>query len=435
MTHALHNRSILLVISGGIAAYKCLDLIRRLREARARVRCVLTKSGAEFVTPLSVAALSGEPVFTDLFSLKDEQEIGHIRLSREADLIVVAPATANLMAKMVQGLADDLASTLLLATDKPVMIAPAMNVMMWSHAATRANVTTLRARGITLIGPDKGEMACGETGEGRMAEVADIFAAITAHFAKPGPLAGKRALVTSGPTHEPLDPVRFIGNRASGKQGHAIAVALAAQGAEVVLVTGPTILPDPQGVKTIHVETAREMLAACEAKLPVDIFVGAAAVADWRPVKAASEKIKKGSAKSVINLTENPDILATVSKAGKKRPRLVVGFAAETSDVVKQAAEKLKRKGCDWILANEVGAGKGFDKDDNKVTLLRKDAKPEHWPRQSKEQIARRLVGEIVAWFGSKAFQQETVIPAKAGIQRRTSVRLHEAKYSRRRVR
>ena len=404
MTHTLHNRSILLIISGGIAAYKSLDLIRRLREQGAKVRCVLTKGGAEFITPLSAATLSEEPVFTDLFSLTDEQRIGHIRLSREADLVVVAPATANLIARMAQGLADDLASTVLLATDKPVMIAPAMNVMMWQAAATQANVATLRKRGVSLVGPAKGTMACGEEGEGRMAEVADILAAIEAHFARPGPLAGKRALVTSGPTYEPIDPVRFIGNHSSGKQGQAIAAELAWQGAETVLVTGPTELADLKGVKTVHVNTAREMLAACKAEGKFDIAVCAAAVADWRPVEESLEKLKKGSAKPVIHLAENPDILATLSHKSSKRPRLVIGFAAETGNVQANAKEKFKRKGCDWIVANEVGHGKAFGKDDNEVTLLRRDAKGKitvaPWKSQSKDNVARQLVGEIVKTLG-----------------------------------
>jgi phosphopantothenoylcysteine decarboxylase / phosphopantothenate---cysteine ligase len=402
MATTLHNRSILLIISGGIAAYKSLDLIRRLREKGAKVRSILTKGGAEFITPLSVTALSGEPVFTDLFSLTNENKIGHINLSREADLIVVAPASANLMARMAQGLADDLASTVLLATDKPVMIAPAMNVMMWRHAATQANVATLRARGIGFIGPVCGAMACNEKGEGRMVEAVDILAAIEAHFAKPGPLTGKRALVTSGPTYEPIDPVRFIGNRSSGKQGHALAIELARQGAEVVLVTGPTHLPDPAGVKTVSVDTARDMLAASEAEGPFDIAVCAAAVADWRPVEEAQEKLKKGEARPVVHLAENPDILATLAQ-GKNRPQLVIGFAAETGDAVMRAKEKFERKGCDWIVANEVGSGKAFGKDDNEVTLLRRDAKgdikADHWPSQSKESIARQLVGEIVTFF------------------------------------
>jgi len=399
MTHSLPNRSILLIISGGIAAYKTPDLIRRLRDAGAQVRCVLTEGGAKFITPTSIAALSGEAVHTDMFPPAGSTRIDHIRLTREADLVVVAPATANLMARMAHGLADDLAATLLLATNKPVMVAPAMNFMMWQHPATQANVATLRKRGIMVVGPAKGAMACGEEGEGRMAEVADIFAAIDKHFSKPGPLTGKKALVTSGPTYEPLDPVRFIGNRSSGKQGHAIAAALARQGAKVTLVTGPVSLSDPIGVKTVHVDTARDMLKACEKALPVDIAVCAAAVADWRPVKEAREKMKKGKGKPAVDLTENPDILAALSQAGKKRPRLVIGFAAETNNMVALASEKFQRKKCDWILANEVGENKGFNEDENEVILLRRPAKgkvkPELWPRQSKELIARQLVEEI----------------------------------------
>jgi len=401
MTNTLHNRRVLLIISGGIAAYKSLDLIRRLREAGARVRCVLTQGGAQLVTPLSVSALSEEQVYSDLWSLTDENKMGHIRLSREADLIVIAPASANLIAKMAQGIADDLASTVLLATNKPVMLAPAMNVMMWQNPATQANVKTLQQRGITFIGPARGEMACGEEGEGRMSEPADILKAITDFFAQPGPLSGRRALVTSGPTYEPLDPVRFIGNRSSGKQGHAIAEALLAKGAETILVSGPTVLPDPQGIKTIRVQTAREMLEACEAELPVDVAVCAAAVADWRPAEMAAEKLKKGASRASIELVENPDILATLAKAGNRRPRLVIGFAAETSDVVQNAAKKLTAKNCDWILANEVGAGKAFDQDENEVTLLRRDKKgavgQSVWPHQGKDQIARQLADEIAA--------------------------------------
>jgi phosphopantothenoylcysteine decarboxylase / phosphopantothenate---cysteine ligase len=405
MTAHLHSRRILLIVSGGIAAYKSLELIRRLREQGARVRCVLTQGGAQFVTPLSVAALSEDKVYGDLWSLTDEQQMGHIRLSREADLVVVAPASANLIAKMAQGLADDLASTVLLATDKPVMIAPAMNVEMWDNPATQANIKTLQQRGIKLIGPGAGLMACGEEGMGRMSEPAEILKAIAEYFAISGPLAGKRALVTSGPTFEPLDPVRFIGNRSSGKQGHAIAEALYAKGAETILVSGPTNLPDPKGIETVHVETAREMLAACESALPIDVAVCAAAVADWRPAEISSEKLKKGAAKASLDLVENPDILATLAKAGNRRPRLVVGFAAETSDVVKNAAQKFARKNCDWILANEVGANKGFDRDDNEVTFLRRDAKGAiasfAWPRQSKDNIARQLADEITVFFAA----------------------------------
>ncbi len=403
MTNSLHGRTILLIISGGIAAYKSLDLIRRLREVGARVRCVLTQAGAEFVTPLSVAALSEEPVFTDLFALSDGQAMAHIRLSRESDLVLVAPATANLIGKMAHGLADDLASAVLLANDKPLMIAPAMNGAMWSHPAVQANVATLRQRGVAVIGPGKGLMACGEEGEGRMVEVAAIVEAVTAHFAVSGPLAGKRVLVTSGPTYEPLDPVRFLGNRSSGKQGHAIAAALALSGAETILVTGPVALPDVSGVRTIHVESAREMLAACEAALPCDIAVCAAAVADWRAADTASGKLKKGTGAPRLDLVENPDILATLAQSCPRRPRLVIGFAAETESVHDNAKSKLQRKGCDWLVANQVGTDKVFGKDDNQVTLLRRNAQDEvtadPWPSQSKTDVARRLTEEVVAFF------------------------------------
>ena len=399
MASSLHNRSILLIISGGIAAYKTLDLIRRLREMGTQVRCALTKGGEQFVTPLSVAALSEQQVYTDLWALTGENQMAHIRLSREADLVVVAPASANLIARMAQGLADDLASTLLLATDKPVMIAPAMNAMMWNHAATQANLSILQQRGVMRIGPAEGLMACGEEGEGRMTEVADILAAIAAYFAKPGALSGKRALVTSGPTFEPIDPVRFIGNRSSGKQGHAIAEALRDQGADTILISGPTRLPDPVGIQTVHVQTAQDMLAACEAALPVDIAVCAAAVADWRPAEASPEKQKKGATAPTLHLIENPDILARLSQTGNRRPRLVIGFAAETNELQRNAAEKFARKGCDWLVANEVGEGKAFDQDDNQVTLLRRGAKgaitSDAWPNQSKQAIAQQLVEEI----------------------------------------
>jgi len=395
---SLYARNILLIIAGGIAAYKSLELIRRMREEGATVRCVLTEGGAKFVTPLSVAALSEQPVYTDLWSLTDEAQMGHIRLSREADLVVVAPASANLMARMAQGMASDLASTVLLATNKPVMIAPAMNAMMWAHAATQANAASLRQRGIAFIGPANGVMACGEEGAGRMSEPADILAAIKAHFAVPGPLAGKRVLVTSGPTYEPIDPVRFLGNRSSGKQGHAIAAALAALGAETHLVTGPTALADPAGVRVRHVESARDMLAACESVLPCDVAICAAAVADWRPAEMSDGKLKKGVATPTLHLVENPDILATLSQSGPRRPRLVIGFAAETGDLLAQAKAKLARKGCDWLVANEVGANKVFGADDNEVTLLRPNAPPATWPRQSKEQVARQLAEEVAKY-------------------------------------
>jgi phosphopantothenoylcysteine decarboxylase / phosphopantothenate---cysteine ligase len=403
MLYTLHNRRILLIISGGIAAYKSLDLIRRLRDVGATVRCVLTQNGAKFITPLSVSALSQEPVYTDLWSLTDEAQMGHIRLSREADLVVIAPASANLIGKMAQGLADDLASTILLATDKPVLIAPAMNIMMWQNLAVQANVKTLLQRGLSFIGPASGMMACGETGEGRMAEPAEILAAVGAHFSTPGPLTGKRALVTSGPTHEPLDPVRFIGNRSSGKQGYAIAEALREKGAETILVSGPTSLPDPAGIKIIRVQTANEMLAACENELPADIAVCAAAVADWRPAGIASEKLKKSSPRSSIDLIENPDILGTIAKAGRQRPRLVIGFAAETQDLLTHATDKLDVKNCDWLLANDVSDGKGFDHNDNEIVFLRRNDQEKitavRWPYQSKTGIARTLVDEVISFF------------------------------------
>nr|MDP9127064.1 bifunctional phosphopantothenoylcysteine decarboxylase/phosphopantothenate--cysteine ligase CoaBC [Pseudomonadota bacterium] len=373
--HSLCGRRILLIISGGIAAYKSLDLIRRLKEAGAATPCILTGGGAKFVTPLSVAALSEEQVYTDLWSLTDEQQMGHIRLSREADCIVIAPASANHIAKMAHGLADDLASTVLLASDKPVLIAPAMNPSMWAHAATQANIATLIQRNVTVLGPALGLTACGEEGQGRMNEPADILAALGSLFSAPGRLTGKRALVTSGPTIEPLDPVRFLGNRSSGKQGHAIAEALAREGAETTLVTGPCSLADPPGIKTVHVETAVEMLAACENSLPADIAVCAAAVGDWRPARTATEKLKKGVAAPALQLEENPDILATLAQTSNRRPALVIGFAAETSDMLKHASDKLTSKACDWLIANEVGPAKGFAQDDNDVTLLRRDEK------------------------------------------------------------
>jgi phosphopantothenoylcysteine decarboxylase/phosphopantothenate--cysteine ligase len=394
----LAGKRILLVIAGGIAAYKSLDLIRRLRERGAAVRCILTAAGAEFVTPLSVQTLSHDRVFTDLFSLTDENEIGHIRLARDCDLVVVAPATADIMAKLAAGFASDLATTCLLATDRPILLAPAMNFVMWEHPATRATVATLAGRGVRMVGPASGALAEGETGIGRMSEPLEIVAAIEAIFAQ-GPLAGRRALVTSGPTYEPIDPVRFVGNRSSGKQGHAIAAALAALGAETTLVTGPTHVADPAGVRVARIETALEMLAACRAALPVDVAVCAAAVADWRPAAVAAHKIKKqaGASAPAISFTENPDILATLSKPGNDRPRLVVGFAAETENVVANAQAKRARKGCDWILANDVSTGTGtFGGDDNTVHLIEADG-AESWPRLAKPDIARRLAERIAA--------------------------------------
>ena len=393
----LSGKRILLVISGGIAAYKCLELIRRLRERGAAVRAILTRGGAEFVTPLSLAALTEDKVYQELFSLTDEAEMGHIQLSRDADLLVVAPASADILAKMAGGRAEDLATTALLATDKPVLAAPAMNVRMWLHPATQANIATLAERGVALVGPNEGDMACGEYGPGRMAEPLEILAAIEQHFGARAPLAGRRALVTSGPTHEAIDPVRYIANRSSGRQGHAIATALARLGAETRLVSGPTALPDPPGVTVTRVESAQQMLEACQAALPVEVAVCAAAVSDWRPAKAAAQKTKKnGKGAPTLTLAENPDILETLSKAGNRRPLLVVGFAAETEKVVEHAQAKLARKGCDWILANDVSPGSGtFGGAENRVHLI--DAGGvETWPRLSKELVAERL-GQRIA--------------------------------------
>ncbi len=400
----LAGKRILLIIGGGIAAYKSLDLIRRLKERGAAVRCVLTRSGAQFVTPLSVASLSEEKVYEDLFSLTDESEMGHIRLSREADLVVVAPATADLLGKMAAGLADDLASTALLATDKPVLVAPTMNVMMWAHPAVQANVAVLEGRGVRRVGPGDGELACGEVGSGRLAEPLQIVAAIEAYFTASSdrPLAGRRAIVTSGPTREPIDPVRYIANRSSGKQGHAVAAALARLGADTVLVSGPTAEPDPAGVAMMPVETARDMLAACRRALPADIVVCAAAVVDWRPAEAAPSKLKKNGPAPPLALVENPDILATLS-SGNDRPRLVVGFAAETENVVAHAQAKLRRKGCDWIVANDVSAAAGtFGADHNTVHLITADG-VEDWPRMTKREVADRLARRVAAQFEAAA--------------------------------
>ncbi len=393
----LANKRILLIIGGGIAAFKTLDLIRRLRERGASVTPVLTRAGAEFVTPLSVAALAGSKVYTDLFDLTDEAEMGHIQLSRSADLIVVAPATADLMARMAQGHASDLATTLLLATDTPVMIVPAMNVRMWDHAATQRNLATLRGDGIAVIGPESGDMACGEHGPGRMSEPLQIAAAIEGALSD-GPLKGRRILVTSGPTHEPIDPVRYIANRSSGAQGAAIARALTALGAEVVFVTGPADTPPPGGVDLHRVETADQMLDTCRAALPVDVAICAAAVADWRVASASSCKMKKTKGGlPQLELTENPDILATLSQPGPQRPALVVGFAAETDDVIENATAKRQRKGCDWIVANDVSPQTGImGGSDNEVTLIT-DAGAEGWPRMSKDEVAARLAVRIAA--------------------------------------
>ena len=392
----LAEKRILLIIGGGIAAFKALDLIRRLRERGAAVTPVLTRAGEQFVTPLSVSALAGQKVFSDLFDLTDEAEMGHIELSRSADLVVVAPATADLMAKMATGLANDLASTLLLATDTQVLLAPAMNVRMWQHPATQRNLATLAGDGIRTVGPNEGDMACGEHGPGRMAEPLEIVAAIEAALGT-GPLAGRRVIVTSGPTHEPIDPVRYIANRSSGAQGTAIARALAALGAQVVFVTGPASVPPPEGVEAVQVETAQQMLDAVNAALPADAAVFAAAVADWRVTGASDSKIKKspGGSAPALDFAENPDILATVSALNAGRPALVVGFAAETNDVIANATAKRARKGCDWILANDVSPGTGImGGAENAVTLITAEG-AEDWPRMTKDEVARRLADRI----------------------------------------
>ena len=392
----LADTRVLLIIGGGIAAYKTLDLIRRLREAGAAVTPVMTRAAAEFVTPLSVAALAGEKVYSALFDLTDEAEMGHIQLSRVADLIVVAPATADLMAKMAQGRADDLASTLLLATDTPVLVAPAMNVRMWQHPATQRNVQQLRGDGVRFIGPNDGEMACGEFGPGRMAEPLEILAAVKAALSN-GPLAGMHALVTSGPTHEPIDPVRYIANRSSGAQGTAIAAALRDLGAKVTFITGPAQIAPPSGVSVVRVESAQEMLAAVMAALPADVAVFAAAVADWRVANAADRKLKKhGSGKMpALSFAENPDILAQVSQMKTGRPKLVIGFAAETDDVLAHATAKRARKGCDWIVANDVSPSTGImGGTENAVTLI-SDTGAEMWPRMEKSSVAKQLAQRI----------------------------------------
>ncbi|AQS85002.1 MAG: bifunctional phosphopantothenoylcysteine decarboxylase/phosphopantothenate synthase [Acetobacter aceti] len=455
-THARPPRRVLLIVSGGIAAYKALELVRLLRTAGVGVRCVLTRAASEFVTPLSLQALSGEPVHQDLFSLTDEQEMGHIALSRSADLVVVAPATANILAKMASGLADDLASTLLLATDTPVMVAPAMNVRMWEHPATRTNMHTLRQRDVIVVGPDEGEMACGEYGPGRLVEPVALRDAILAHLETPSsgspgesasapvsghqppaaqacsspavslrggslshreqgasqeasshwrPLIGKHALVTAGPTHEPIDPVRYLGNRSSGLQGYAIAGALADLGAQVILISGPTSLLAPSNVSLIRVETAQQMEAAVIASLPADIAVCAAAVADWRVADPVSSKVKKqaGSPPPSFVLEPNPDILARISRPGPTRPALVVGFAAETDDVEANAIAKRQRKGCDWIVANDVSTGTNvMGGTENTVMLITEDG-VEHWPLMAKTTLALNLGRRIALRFGAPA--------------------------------
>ena len=404
MEQSLAGRKILLIISGGIAAYKSLDLVRRLRERGAGVRTVMTRAAQQFITPLAVASLSEDKVYSDLFSLTDESEMGHIRLSREADLLLVAPATADLLARMAAGMADDLATTTLLATDKPVMVAPSMNIMMWAHPATQANLALLQARGVRRVGPGAGDLACGEVGSGRMAEPLEIVAAVerffqAGGFETGGALAGRRALVTSGPTYEPIDPVRFLGNRSSGKQGHAIADALARLGASVTLISGPTHQPTPPGVALVPVETAQDMLAACQAALPVEIAVFAAAVADWRVAEAAPQKLKKNPAgPPLLRLVENPDVLATIARAGPNRPRLVVGFAAETQRVVETAIEKRRAKGCDWLLANDVSDAAKFGGERNTLYLVTGDSDAvETWSDLPKTALADRLAQRIAS--------------------------------------
>ena len=396
----LSGKRVLLIIGGGIAAYKSLALIRLLRAAGVAVTPVLTRAGAEFLTPLSVAALAGQKVHQALFDLTDEADMGHIELSRSADLIVVAPATADLMAKAATGRADDLASTLLLATDTRVLMAPAMNVRMWLHAATQRNLAQLAADGVMRVGPNEGEMACGEFGPGRMAEPEEIFDAIRAALTS-GPLEGRHVIVTSGPTHEPIDPVRFIANRSSGAQGAAIAAALRDLGAEVTFVTGPAIVPSPTGVRIVQVETAQQMQAAVAAALPADVAVMAAAVADWRVENASAQKMKKqrSGAAPVLELSENPDILAWVS-AGSRRPRLVVGFAAETEKVVQHATAKRLRKGCDWIVANDVSPGTGIMGGAENAVVLITDQGAEAWPRMSKAEVAEKLAARIAVALG-----------------------------------
>jgi phosphopantothenoylcysteine decarboxylase / phosphopantothenate---cysteine ligase len=408
----LNGKRVLLIVAGGIAAFKCHDLIRKLRGQGAHVRCVLTGAGARFVTPLSLQALSEDKVYTDMFSLTDESEMGHIQLSRDADFLVVAPATANILARMAAGLADDLAATVLLATDKPVLVAPAMNVRMWTHAATVANVETLKKRGVTFVGPNDGAMACNEYGPGRMSEPAEIVTAIESMLTEGSALkgqslvgqslAGRRALVTSGPTREAIDPVRYISNHSSGRQGHAIAAALARLGAEVTLVSGPVNVADPAGVKVVKVDSADRMLEACQVAGKLDVAIFAAAVADWKAARPAGAKIKKkpGAPPPSLDLVPNPDILATVSKPGTQRPTLVVGFAAETENLVANALDKRKRKGCDWIVANDVSPATGtFGGDRNTVHLITADG-VEDWPTMTKEDVALRLADRIGQQLG-----------------------------------
>jgi len=410
MTEHLKDKSVLLIIGGGIAAYKCLELIRLIKKQGGSVRTILTKSGAEFVTPLSVGSLSGEKVYDDLFNLTDEHEMGHIELSRSADVVLVAPATADMLGKMAAGLATDLATTALMATDKPVLVAPSMNVRMWEHKATQRNVRQLSEDGVTFIGPNEGDMACGEYGFGRMAEPAEIIEALDVFFSKNStasnltspdiaPLKGKTLLITAGPTHEPIDPVRYIANRSSGKQGYAIARAAAENGADVTLISGPTNLEPPANVTFISVMSAHDMLRACKDALPSDIAIFTAAVADWRGKNASDEKIKKTSGQSpaLLNLEENPDILKTVSHIKRNRPELVIGFAAETENVIKHALDKLERKGCDMIVANDVSPEKGvMGGDENTVHIITPEG-VESWEKMSKKHVADKLIKTISA--------------------------------------
>ena len=400
MSARLLNKRILLIVGGGIAAYKTPELVRQLVKEGADVRCVLSKSGSEFVTALTLASVSGNKVYQNLFDLTDETEMGHIQLSRNADLVLVAPATADLMAKMAQGFANDLASTALLATDKPVIIAPAMNVRMWLHDATQRNLETLKNDGITIINPNEGDMACGETGPGRMAEPVEIMEAVAEALIPKGPLKGLKALITAGPTHEPIDPVRYIANRSSGKQGYAIAEAIAGLGAETLLVSGPVNLPDPEGVRVIRVETALEMTAACEEALPSQIAIMTAAVADWRTAESAQEKIKKNTDNTPpsLELTENPDILAGLV-AHTLRPDLIVGFAAETEQVMDHARAKFTRKGCDWLMANNVSPDTGVMGGDFNTIHFLTQTSEESWEMLSKQDVALRLADKIADYF------------------------------------
>ncbi len=402
------TRKITLIISGSIAAYKALNLIRLMRGDHVEFTGILTHGGQQFITPLSVASLSGNPCYTDLFSLKDETEMGHIRLSREADLIAVVPASCDLMAKMANGVCDDLASTVLLATDTPVMIAPGMNHKMWGHPATQRNIQTLINDGIHIMQPDSGDLACGETGTGRMAQPEDIREWILQFFGKKKPLIGKKALVTSGPTYEAIDPVRYIGNRSSGKQGHAVAIELARQGAEVTLVTGPVALPDPGHVKTIHVENTDEMLKACQEAMPCDIAVCAAAVSDWSVSKPHREKLKKTETGGTpeLMLIETPDILAWISKEARPRPEIVVGFAAETGNLIDFASQKRERKGCDIVLANDVSR-EVFGEDSNEVVCI-SQGKQEQWPHMRKTEVARKLVTHIAETLAKEGQVSDT---------------------------